>query len=263
MNFNIPFYEYGYGLSQAKYLCLDYKSKRKIDYPFFQNIHFKQHNINSLSKASSLVIPTNLDKGFKLREFKYLDNYRLMEILSSYGVFAEYWDLALSAGHRVNIFATSNLDNFKHSVIINSDYDSKEQIIKSLQEGDFYAISYKDDNNLPKLKDLKIINDSISINLTKTAEEIRFIGQNGIIKDSLHNINHGFYIFKDNDSYIRIEASFGDGSTLYFNPIVRHQFQYFFDPTLSEMMTAKTWLMRCAYIFVIIFWGRYLLKHKR
>lgn len=260
MNFNITSYEYGYGLSQAKYFCLDHKSKRKIDYPFFQNIHFKQHSINSLNKTSSLVIPTNLDKGFKLREIKYLDNYRLMEVLSSYGVFTEYWDLALSAGHRVNIFATSYLNNFKHSVVINSDYNSKEQIIKSLQDGDFYAISYKNDDNLPELKDIKIINDSIFINLTKTAKEIRFIGQNGIIRGSICNINHGVYIFKDDDSYIRIEASFDDGSVIYFNPIVRHQFQYFFDPILSEIMTERTWLMRCVYIFVIIFFGRYLLK---
>ena len=263
MNFNISSYEYGYGLSQARYLCVDYKSKRKIDYPFFQNIHFKQHNINSLNKESSLVIPTNLSDGFKLREIKHLGNYRLMEVLSSYGNFTEYWDTALSSGHRVNIVATSNLNKFKHSIAINTDYKDKDKIIKSLRDGDFYAISYKDENNLPELKDLKIINDSIYINLSKEAKEIRFIGQNGTIKKSLHNVNQGVYIFNKEDSYIRIEASFDDESVIYFNPIIRHQFQYFFDPILSEVMTEKTWLMRIIYVCVIIFLTKYLLTNKK
>ena len=263
MDFNISSYEYGYGLSQAKYFCLDYKSKRKIDFPFIQNIHFKQYNINCLNRESSLVIPTNLDKGFKLREIKHLDNYRLMEIISPYGKHLEYWDAALSSGRRINILATSNLNEYKHSVVVNADYSDKDLILKSLKDGDFYAISYKDGSNLPMLKDLKIINDSIYICLTKVAEEIRFIGQNGVVRDSLQDTNHGVYIFGNNDSYIRIESYFDDGTTIYLNPIIRHQYQYFFDPSLSEIMKEKTWLMRIVFVSVLIFFIKFLLTNKK
>ena len=257
-------YEYGHGLSQAKYLCLDYSSKRKIDYPFFQNIHFKQHNINCLNNNSSLVIPTNLDKGFKLREIKHLDNYRLMEAISPYGKFLNYWDLALSSGHRINILATTDVNNFKHRVAINSSYKEKEQIIKSLRDGDFYAISYKKENqDLPQLKNLSLSGNTIHISADTTIKELRFIGQNGITKDSLYNVNQGVYIFREDDSYIRIEMNFDDGATIYLNPIVRHQYQYFFDPVLSEMMKEKTWLMRIIYVIVIIFLGKSLLTNKK
>lgn len=257
-------YEYGYGLSQAKYLCLDYKSKRKIDYPLFQNIHFRQYNINCLNKNSALVVPTNLDKGFKLREIKHLDNYRLLELLSPYGNHLENWDLALSSGRRVNILATSDLNEFKHSIAINSDYKDKQQIIKSLKDGDFYAISYKRENeDLPQLGSLFLNNDTIYVSANKTIKELRFIGQNGNVKDSLTNINIGSYIFTEDDSYIRVEMVFHDETTIYLNPIVRHQYQYFFDPSLSEMMKEKTWLMRIVFLCVIIFFGKYLLSNKK
>lgn len=262
-DFNIASYEYGYGLSKAKYLCIDYESKRKIDYPFFQNIHFKQHNINCLNENSSLVVPTNLDKGFKLREIKHLDNYRLLELISPYGNCLEYWDAALSSGRRVNIFATSILNEFKHSVVVNAEYVDKERIINSLKDGDFYAISYKNDQDLPELRNLILINDTISVSASKTIKHLLFIGQDGIVKDSLCDVSQGFYVFKESDTYIRTELHFDDEITIYLNPIIRHQYQYFFDPSMSEMMKEKTWLMRIIFVTVIIFFIKFLLTSKK
>ncbi len=263
----IPSYEYGYGLFPTHYLCVKYKSERKIDYPFFQNVHFKQYNINCLNKTSSLVIPTRLDKGFKLREIKYLDNYRLMEVLSPYGDYFDYWDLALSSGRRINIAATDSEqenDGFVNKTVVNADLNDDEQIINSLKNGDSYAISYPNGNlNLPELKSLKLTNDTVVVEATKEVKSLRFIGQNGVVKDSLSNVNQGVYVFKDDDSYIRIEMCFDDETMIFLNPIVRHQFQYFFDPSMSVMMKERTWLMRIIYVFVVIFFVKYLLSNKK
>ena len=263
----ISSYEYGYGLFPTRYLCVDYKSKRKIDYPFFQNIHFKQYNINCLNKTSSLVILARLDMGFKSREIKHLDNYRLMEVLSPYGKYFDYWDLALSSGRRVNIVANdseSANDRFVNKTVVNADLNDNEQIVNSLKNGDSYAISYLKEGNLdlPELKSLKISNDTIVVEVSKEAKYLRFIGQNGVVKDSLSNVNKGIYVFRDNDSYIRVEMSFDDETMIFLNPIVRHQFQYFFDPSLSVMMKERTWLMRIIYVFVVIFFVKYLLTKK-
>ena len=56
---------------------------------------------------------------------------------------------------------------------------------------------------------------------------------------------------------------FDDGTTIYLNPLTRHEFQYFFDPSLSYMMKARTWLMRFVYIFATIFFIKYLLSNKK
>ena len=263
----ISSYEYGFGLFPTNYLCINYTSKRKIDYPFFQNIHIKQHNINSLNKISSLVIPVRLDKGFKLREMKHLDNYQLMEVMSQYGNYFNYWDMALSSGHRVNIMATgcvSKQNDFVNKTVVNADLNNHEQVVKSLKNGDSYAVSYLKGNlDLPELKSLLLTNDTIIVEATKKIKTLRFIGQNGIVKDSLSDVNQGVYAFKDDDSYIRIQMDFEDLTSIYLNPIVRHQFQYFFDLSMSKMMKEKTWLMRVVYVLVVIFFTRYLLKTKK
>ena len=182
---------------------------------------------------------------------------RLFELFSPYGNCLEYWDAALSSGRRINILATSNHNDFKHSVVINAEYIDKEQIINSLKNGDFYAISYKNDQDLPVLKNLILINDTISVSATKTIKRLLFIGQDGIVKDSLYDVSQGFYVFQESDTYIRTELHFENETTIYLNPIIRHQYQYFFDPVMSEIMKEKTWLMRIIFVAVIIFFIKF------
>ena len=264
---DISSYEYGYGMFPTHYLCVDYKYKRKIDYPLFQNIHFKQYNINRLNESSSLVILTRLDKGFKLREIKHLDNYRLMEVVSSYGDYFDYWDMALASGRRVNIVATSfksDCNDMVNKTVVNADLNDKNAIVNSLKNGDSYAISYLNGNlDLPELRRLKLTNDSILVEASKEIKTLRFIGKNGYVVDSLSDVSQGVYAFKENDSYIRTELIFDDETHIYLNPIVRHEFQYFFDPSMTEVMKEKTWLMRIVYVFVIIFFVKYLLSDKK
>lgn len=264
---DINVYEYGYGIFPTRYLCIDCQSERKIDYPFFQNIHFKQYNINCLSEKCGLVVPAHPSKGFKLREMKHLDNYRVMEVISPYGNDFNYWELALSSGRRVNILATSsdeNSDGFVYENVVNHRLDDDKYYINSLKKGDSYAISYKKDNeDIPQLKSLILKNDTVIVEASETIAELRFIGQNGAVKDSLYSVNQGVYVFKDDDSYIRAELRFDDETTIYLNPLVRHEFQYFFDPALLSMMKEKTWLMRFVYIFAAIFFVKYLLFNKK
>lgn len=259
----IPAYEYGYGFSSTRYLCIDYKTKRKIDYPFFQNIHFKQHNIDRLCNNCRIVVLAHPSKGFKLRDMQYLDHYRMLEVFSPYGKAFDYWDLALSSGHRVNIIGSTGLANndaFVCKTVVNAENKNKEQIIKSLESGGFYVVYFKYGNeNLPFLKELSLKGDTLSVLASQQIEEVRFIGQNGALKESLYSVNQGNYLFKDKDTYIRTELTFADGTEIYLNPVVRHKFRYFFDPSFSSMMIGRTWLMRVVYLVAIVFLVRYLL----
>lgn len=259
----IPVYEYGYGFSSTRYLCINYKTKRKIDYPFFQNIHFKQYNIDCLCNDCSLVVLAHPSKGFKLRDMRYLDHYRMLEVISPYGRAFDYCDLALSSGHRVSIIGSTGLANndaFICKTVVNVENKDKKGIIKSLESGGFYVIYYKYENkNVPFLKELSLKGDTLSVLASQQIEEVRFIGQNGELKESLNNVNQGDYLFKDNDTYIRTELTFADGTEIYLNPVVRHKFRYFFDSGFSSVMIGRTWLMRIVYLVAIIFFVRYLL----
>ena len=257
-NHGIKTYEYGYALSGARYLCLGYESKRKIDYPFLQSIHYKQFNIDQLNKKCRLVAPAHPSKGFKKGEMTRLDHYRVMEVLSPNDNSLYYWDIALSNGHRVNIIATGK--NYATACIGENDAES---VYKSLESGNSYAVKYNRSLlDVPELQYVKFENDTLIVSVSDKAKEIRFIGQNAIVKQSFNNVAEALYPIQKDDTYIRTEIEFEDGNTLYLNPLVRHQYQYFFDLNKAKVMKGRTYLMWAVYVIVVLAFARKLFKSR-
>lgn len=258
-NQGIKVYEYGYAMTGTRYLCLGYDKKRKIDYPFLQSIHYKQFNIDKLNKKCRLVALAHPSKGFKKGELTRLDHYRVMEALSKNDNSLFYWDIALSNGHRVSIIAT-NGDDFgtvfddKKFVTACLCENDAEKILSSLETGNSYAVAYSGNlDEVPVLQSVTLKNDTLNVEVSEKAKEIRFIGQNAVVNQSLSNVSKGFYVFKSDDTYIRTEIEFDNGNTLYLNPLVRHQYQFFFDLNKASVMKGRTYLMWVVYIVVAVF----------
>lgn len=255
-NHGVNAYEYGFAMTGTRFLCLGYKEVRKMDYPFLQSIHYKQYNLDQLNKTARLVAPAHPSKGFKKGEFTNLDHYRVIEALSDNDNSLYYWDIALSNGHRSNIIASSEKSGFTTACL--SD-DEPESIYKSLEIGNSYGIRFKNNlNEVPVLECVTLKNDTITVSVSEKAKEIRFIGQNAVAKQTARDSNHAFYFFKNDDSYIRTEVEFEGGNTLYLNPIVRHQYQYFFDQDHAFVMKGRTYLMWAVYIIVVVAYIRFL-----
>lgn len=251
-NQGIDVYEYGYALTGTRYLCLGYQKKRLIDYPFLQSVHYKQFNIDQLNKTSRLVALAHPSKGFKQGELTRLDHYRVMEALSENDNSLYYWDIALSNGHRVNGMATGK----NHVTACISD-NNADAILNSLEAGNSYSVTYQGNLiDLPELQYVKLKNDTVFVAVTAKAKEMRFVGQNAVVKQTLNNVAEGFYPFRPDDTYIRIEIEFDGGNTLYLNPLVRHQYQYFFDLNKAKVMKGRTYLMWGVYIIVVLAFAR-------
>ena len=257
-NQGFKIYEYGYALSGTRYLCLGYDKKRKIDYPFLQSIHYKQFNIDKLNKKTRLVAPAHPTKGFKKGEMTHLDHYRVLEALSPDDNSLYYWDIALSNGHRVNIIATGK----NHAMACIGD-NYPESIYKSLETGNSYAVAYSGSLiELPELQSVTLRDDTIYVAVSAKAKEMRFIGQNAIVKQRLNDVSEGIYHFEPDDTYIRTEIEFENGNTLYLNPLVRHEYQYFFDLDKAKVMKGRTYLMWAVYIIVVLAFARLIFIKK-
>lgn len=258
-NQGIKVYEFGYALGGARYLCLGYDKKRKIDYPFLQSVHYKQFNIDKLNKITRIVAPAHPTKGFKKGEMTHLDHYRVMEALSDGDNSLYYWDIALSNGHRVNIIATGK--NYATASIGDNDAES---VFKSLETGNSYAVAYHGSLlEVPELQEVKLNNDTLVVSVSEIAREIRFIGQNAIVKQQLSDVSEGQYVFKKDDTYIRTEIEFDGGNVLYLNPLVRHQYQYFFDLDKAKVMKGRTYLMWAVYIIVVLAFVRLIINNSK
>ena len=265
-NQGIKVYEFGYALSGTRYLCLGYEKERKIDYPFLQSIHYKQFNIDKLNKITRLVALAHPTKGFKKGELTHLDHYRVMEVLSPDDNSLYYWDIALSNGHRVNAIATTgdefgtNFDTIKYLTATIDDSDA-ESVCKALETGNSYAVAYSGSLiEVPELQGVTVNNDTVKVDVSAQAKEIRFIGQNAIVKQRLNDVSEGFYHFGKDDTYIRMEIEFENGNTLYLNPLVRHQYQFFFDLDKAKLMKGRTYLMWAVYIIVVLAFIRFVIS---
>ena len=257
-NQGIKVYEYGYALTGTRYLCLGYDKKRFIDYPFLQSIHYKQFNIDRLNKHCRLVAPAHPTKGFRQGQMTRLDHYRVMEALSDNDNSLYYWDIALSNGHRVNVIATG--PGYTTACIGDNDVES---ILKALETGNSYGVYYTGPlGNVPQLLDVTVRYDNLFVTVSETAKEMRFIGQNAEVKSVVKDVMQGFYPIQKDDTYIRVEVEFANGNTLYLNPIVRHQYQYFFDLDKAQIMKGRTYLMWAVYIIVAVFLVRMFIIKK-
>lgn len=261
--------EYGYALTGTRYLCLGYDSKRKIDYPFLQSIHYKQFNIDKLNKKCRFVAPAHPSKGFKKGEMTRLDHYRVMEALSPNDNSLYYWDIALSNGHRVNIIATTGdefgtvFDTIKYLTATIGENDA-ESVFNALERGDSYAVAYHGSLiDVPELQSVTLNNDTLMVAVSAKAKEIRFVGQNAVVKQQVNDVSEAFYVFKKDDTYIRTEVEFENGNTLYLNSLVRHQYQYFFDLDKAQIMKGRTYLMWAVYIIVVVAFARLFIKNSK
>jgi len=266
-NQGLNVYEYGYALSGTRYLCLGYENKRIIDYPFLQSVHYKQFNIDKLNKMTRLVALAHPTKGFKKGELTHLDHYRVMEALSKGDNSLYYWDIALSNGHRVNIIATNGdgvgADTLKYMTACIGENDAAS-VYKSLETGNSYGVSYSGSLiEIPELQAVTLANDTLKVFVSEKAKEIRFIGQNAIVKQRVSSVAETCYHFEKNDTYIRTEIEFENGNTLYLNPLVRHQYQYFFDLNKAKVMKGRTYLMWAVYIIVVLAFARLVFTKKK
>ncbi|MBR6438335.1 MAG: hypothetical protein IKS65_04020 [Bacteroidales bacterium] len=266
-NQGINVYEYGYALTGTRFLCLGYTEKRKIDYPFLQSVHYKQFNIDQLNKKCRLVAPAHPSKGFKKVEMTRLDHYRVMEALSPNDNSLYYWDIALSNGHRVNIIANTGdefgADSIKYLTACIGDNDAKS-ILNSLETGNSYAVKYSGSLiEVSELQKVTLRNDTLFVSVSEKAKGIRFIGQNAIVKQRVSDVTEACYHFEKNDTYIRTEIEFENGNILYLNPLVRHQYQYFFDLDKAKIMKGRTYLMWAVYILVVIAFARLIFTRKK
>ena len=256
-NQGINVYEYGYAMTGTRYLCFGYDEKRKIDYPFLQSVHYKQFNIDKLNKKCRLVALAHPSKGFKKGELTRLDHYRVMEALSLNDNSLYYWDIALSNGHRVNIISTNGefgtiFDSKKYVTACVGGADAGS-VLNSLETGNSYAVAYSGNLlEVPVVQEVTLKGDTIFVAVSEKAKEIRFIGQNAVEKQALNGVSEGFYIFRNDDTYIRTEIEFDNGNTLYLNPLVRHQYQYFFDLDKAKVLKGRTYLMWAVYIVVLV-----------
>lgn len=281
----IPAYEHGYGLIfKTHQLCLGAKRVRYIDYPFMQNLNMKQHTINKLSEQCRFVIPAHAPfaKGYKKKDMALLSNYRLLEVLNPYGNAIDYWDIALSNGHRVYAIGSDDCHDANrpqevcHNLTMVNTPDLKpEHVYEALDKGRSYAVELLNyyyypmtleqkaevAKSLPHLTQAQLVGDTLFVQTSATTmNEVQFIGQDGHVLKTEQKTHTAYYVIQANDTYVRTRIDLNGRDFLYLNPITRHPTSIIYDHRLDSINMAQTLLYWFVYAVSTVASIWYLIK---
>ena len=279
----IPGYEHGYNVWKTHQLCLGAKKVRRIDYFFYQTLSHKQHTINKLGEQNRVVAvahPSFVDGSYNVRDMKYLSNYKILEVLNGFVNSPEHWDMALSNGHLVYLIA----DDDTHDVLkvndialrityLNAKDNDAEQLYDALLSGKAVGIDFDLDRSekmdhkverfkrdIPYLNSARLNGNDFAVSVTKPIRKAEFIGQNGLVlKEENHKkgdtIFCASYTIQPSDQYVRTVLTFFDGTTMWLNPVTRHESADITKQCLDHISytwTATLWLIYVGIIALII-----------
>lgn len=269
----IPTYEHGFNLFRTHQVCIGAKEVLWIDFVLFQTLSMKQWIIDLLNKNSEIVVLAHpiLSNGYTLENLKYLTNYGMIEVLGNLFLSIDHWDVALTSGQLAWIIGNDDAHDVlnpsevaRKFTLINSGSTDGKVVIEELKTGknigvDFFTqseASLEDKKaqlkKIPNLKSAILTGDTFSISLSKMAREIRFIGENGIVKKTVVNSWTASYVVQESDPYIRTEINFAYDFTFFLNPIVRYEGDFPQSQKTATIDETATLRLRIIYFLSIL-----------
>ncbi len=225
---SLPVYEHGYNIFKTHQLVFKPQKVSFFDLPFLQTTSMKQSVLKVLSDESACIALAHplLKNGYTDQELKKLTGYNLLEVLNHSAESAKKWDVVLSSGKPVWCVGNDDMHDAKNKsevgvcwTMVNS--SGNGDVIDQLKNGNAYGACGKNGVVENALRDLTVSGDTMRLLLAKNAEQIKLIGQNGVMKKVITNADSAKYVFKTNDTYIRAEIINKDGR-LYLNPVIRY-----------------------------------------
>ena len=158
--------------------------------------------------------------------------------------------------------------------MINAPTTNREDILKSLKTGRAYGVDFypKMDvpfrerveriQKVPVVKKVDLAGDTLRVAVDQPAQEIHFIGQDGIIRHTVFDTSTAEYRIREEDTYLRTVFRFKDGSSIYLNPIVRYNGDKPVSLMTATIDQSKTLYLRIAY-FLIALTGVYFFRRRK
>lgn len=270
----IPVYEHGYGIYKNHHVMIGAKRVVWKDYPLIHTIHHKQHMMNVLRPTSELVFIAHpkYARGWIPDDMTWVTNYDGIEVLNGFRESFAHWDAALSAGKNMRILSDddahdiSNINELgRYATLIWSPVKTGDSMVSAIKQGKAFGASIwrpwgesweekmKKLHNLPKLSKVELLGDTLVVAVNKNASKFRFIGQGGVLLDSLENSKEARYVIRDKDTYVRTEIIFPNKTAYYLNPVIRYNGGDPWKHELARIDPVRTWVLRIVGFATLIF----------
>ena len=236
-------YEQGY--SPFKFHKLVFGSKKVIHWdPLLPILTSQmQFELDYLGKGSDFIQVNHPYRtiGLTKMDMEKLTGYEIMELDTHVSTQNEYWDQALSAGHYSFGLANDDLHHARnpHLIAIRCNFlctpsARYEDLKKTLLTGCYYAMRVPDYGNgdwdikreknhqLPGIRQIGVVGDTLQMTLTQKADSIRINGQDHATLLLSLDTDIIRYILGADEPYARFTAYFPGGEVIYTNPFARY-----------------------------------------
>ena len=240
----VPAQEYGINIFKTHLLLIGTKRKEYFDQPLWQGADTIQYRINRVKPYNEIVTLAHpaFVNGIEVDYMAQITGYDLMEVVNTFANSVSHWDKALSSGRPAFLLASDDTHNvFRNTDIgrnitmipLNPD-TTADKLYDTLKSGAAYAVTVphiiaildrseklKVLNTHPQLLSMQVADNTLNIKLNRMVDKIVFSADNGQVMAEYDNVSESSYNIADNNSYVRATVYFDNGSTAYFNPVIR------------------------------------------
>ena len=140
----------------------------------------------------------------------------------------------------------------------------RKDIIDNLKKGNCYGVDFYPKMDVPiaerveRIKHAPVVqyadlqNDTLKVKVNTKATEIHFIGQDGIVRHTALDTAIAAYKIKAEDTYIRTVFRFSDGTSVYLNPIIRHDGEHPVSLLTATINQSATITLRAIYFVITL-----------
>ena len=259
---DIGIYEHGYNLRNFHKLAIGAERVMRFDalYPLLPSQ--AQYQLRNLAEECQ-VLQLNHPSRSALLDSACLTKIGGYDILELSGIDAylenKHWDWALSAGHYSFALLNDDLhypDRSSRFAVRCSYLGAKEctteEIIRTLKSGCFYSVRLPDygngnwevkcekSNDIPTITNIGVKGDTIYMKLSRSAEQIRVIGENHTLLARTAESDTISYRMRACDPYARIVASYPDSLIIMTNAFARYDKATMATPSDREFCKVNT-----------------------
>lgn len=228
----LPLYEHGFNLGKNHQLAIGAHSVDWFDLPLWQTPSEQQYVIDRVRKKSELVAlnhPSSRE-AYSLDALRWLTGFHLIEVANGPFTTEDEWDATLSSGHVVWAIGnddTHDLEDVRRTgvawTMIDTPSAKDEDVVAALRAGRSYAVLRTgafEAAGITTLSSLTMDGKTVNVALNGAASKVAFVGQDGVIRHTVHDVLNASYVMRDDDTYIRAVVT-SPHTTLFLNPVVR------------------------------------------
>lgn len=252
----IPIYEHGFNIGKHHQLAIGARRVTWFDFPLWQSTGQQQYVIDRVSQTADLVALAHPDSryAYSVENLRQLTGYQLIEVGNGPFASEDSWDTVLSTGHPVWGVANDDIHDLEDPRrtaaawnMIDAPSPGTADVVNALRAGRSYAVMRSgaiDAANLTTLAGVHVHNQTITVTCDGAPSTIKFVGQNGAVRQTVTDATSSSYTISDADTYVRTVIE-SPQTVLYLNPIVRYDGAALPRPA-ATIAPLATWLMRSA-----------------